>query len=244
MRRRMLITGGSGYLGTWLVHQARTRWDVIATYFRGQDDQRGVTWRQLDVRDANAVTALIDEAAPDVVVHAAAANPGADPDYDGVNVQGTRHVARAAARAAARLVHVSTDVVFDGEDAPYTESDPPRPLTAYGRSKAQAEVEVRASGADFMMVRTLLIYGWRPADDMDPQESGGWRTATSIHRRISLSHLGGEPDGGLAGTGRQVDHPGRAPRGRHAATLALRFWRATCSVPRRRSNPHHRGQQP
>ncbi len=164
-KQPMLVTGGSGYLGDWVVRLAKTRWQVTATSFSRSSRQTGVTWRQLDVRDADAVSALVDDLRPAVVVHTAAANPGSDPDYGGVNVRGTRHVAQAAARVGARLVHLSTDVIFDGGDAPYVESDAPRPITAYGRSKAQAEAEVRASGADAVMVRTSLIYGWRPRLD-------------------------------------------------------------------------------
>jgi dTDP-4-dehydrorhamnose reductase len=164
-KRRMLVTGGSGYLGDWVVRLSKTRWDVTATFFRRQGEQDGVTWRRLDVRDADAVSLLINAVKPDIIVHTAAANPGPEPDYVGVNVRGTRHVAQASARVDARLVHLSTDVIFDGEEAPYVESDAPHPITAYGRSKARAEAEVRASDAEAVMVRTSLIYGWRPRLD-------------------------------------------------------------------------------
>jgi len=164
-KQRMLVTGGSGYLGDWVVRLAKARWDVTATYCHSRGKQAGVMWRQLDIRDAGAVSSLVEDLRPAVVVHTAATNPGPDPDYAGVNVRGTRHVAQVAARVGARLVHLSTDVIFDGEDAPYVEADAPNPITAYGRSKARAEAEVRASGADAVMVRTSLIYGWRPRLD-------------------------------------------------------------------------------
>jgi dTDP-4-dehydrorhamnose reductase len=155
----MLVTGGSGHLGGWVVHLARADWDVTATYLTRPRSAPGVDWRQLDVRDRAAVAALIREVRPQVIVHTAALNPGQGTDFEAVNADGTRHVARAAALVGARLIHVSTDVLFDGEKGSYVEEDPPSPLTPYGRSKALAEEAVRASGAKAIIVRTSLIYG-------------------------------------------------------------------------------------
>jgi dTDP-4-dehydrorhamnose reductase len=120
----------------------------------------------LDVRDGKAVERLITETRPEVVIHAAALNPGQGTAFDCVNIVGTGNVARAAALVGARLIHVSTDVIFDGRRGNYVEEDPPSPITPYGRSKALAEAEVRASGAQAVIVRTSLIYG--PAVDSGP----------------------------------------------------------------------------
>ena len=108
----------------------------------------------------------MDEVRPAVIVHTAASNPGGGADFEATNVSGTRHVARAAAACGARLIHISTDVIFDGQKGNYVEQDLPAPLTPYGRSKALAEEEVHAHlflpGAEAVIVRTSLIYGWRP----------------------------------------------------------------------------------
>jgi dTDP-4-dehydrorhamnose reductase len=182
-RPRMLVTGGSGYLGGWVARLACAGWDTTATYFAhpvegGEDEDRDgdedagrpdVTWRRLDVRDGAAVEALVDEVRPAAIVHTAASNPGGDADFEAVNVDGTRHVARAARACGARLIHVSTDVLFDGGKGSYVEEDLPTPITPYGRSKALAEEEVRAHlflpRAEAVIVRTSLIYGWRPRVD-------------------------------------------------------------------------------
>jgi len=165
----MLVTGGSGYLGGWIVRLARAGWDVTATCFTNSVDEPDATWHRLDVRDEGAVRALAAEVHPAVIVHTAAANPGGDADFETINAAGTRHVARAAAARGARLIHISTDVLFDGEKGNYVEEDPPVPITPYGRSKALAEEEVCAhlflSGAEAVIVRTSLTYGWRPRVD-------------------------------------------------------------------------------
>ena len=168
-RTRMLVTGGSGYLGRWIVRLAHAGWDVTATYLTHPvnqfADEPGALWRRLDVRDEAAVRALLQEVRPAVVIHTAASNPGEGADFETVNGAGTRHVARAAALYGARLIHISTDVVFDGEKGHYVEEDLPAPVTPYGYSKALAEEEIRSSGAEATIVRTSLIYGWRPRLD-------------------------------------------------------------------------------
>jgi len=166
---QMLVIGGSGYLGGWIVRLARANWTVTATCLTHPADEPGADWRRLDVRDEATVAALVAGVRPTVIVHTAALNPGQGTDFEAVNTIGTRHVARAAARCGARLIHISSDVIFDGESRPtnqgrgnYVEEDSLSPITPYGRSKALAESEVRSSGAEAVIVRTSLIYGWRP----------------------------------------------------------------------------------
>jgi dTDP-4-dehydrorhamnose reductase len=140
--RRLFVTGLGGYLGGELGRRApRAGWEL-----------EGVTGHaQLDVRDADGVRAAVVAARPDVVVHTAYRMDDAD-----VNVEGTRAVAAAAAAVGARLVHLSTDVVFGDGERPLREDDPPEPVTAYGESKLEAE---RACGPDALIVRTSLLYG-------------------------------------------------------------------------------------
>ena len=99
--------------------------------------------------------ALFERLRPDVVIHTAYRQ-----EADDVNTVGSENVAAAAAAAGARLVHLSTDVVFDGrKGAPYVETDPPCPVTAYGRAKAEAERRVTAAHPGALLVRTSLLYG-------------------------------------------------------------------------------------
>lgn len=174
-RPRLLVTGGSGFLGGWIVQLARRDWDLTATYLTRPAEEPGVDWRQLNVQEQAAVSALMEDVQPSAVIHTAALNPGQGSAFEAVNALGTKNVARAAALVGARLVHVSTDVLFDGEKGGYVEEDRPSPITPYGRSKALAEDAVRTCGVQTVIVRTSLLYGCA-ATAPDPSLQGTpWR---------------------------------------------------------------------
>jgi dTDP-4-dehydrorhamnose reductase len=135
---RLHVTGATGYLGRELV---RLRPDATTV--------------RVEVRDADAVAAAFERLRPDVVVHTAYRQ-----DEPVVNALGSENVALAAAAVGARLVHLSTDVVFDGrKGSPYVEEDPLSPVTEYGRSKAEAEARVALAHPHALLVRTSLLYG-------------------------------------------------------------------------------------
>jgi dTDP-4-dehydrorhamnose reductase len=161
--RRLLITGGSGYLGRRLIALAAGSWQVTATYFCHPLDGDGFVPARLDVRDANQVEALMAEVQPDVVIHTAYTTESEGAMQE-VIVRGTQHVAQAVVGAGMRLIHLSTDVLFDGRRGNYTEDDPPSPITSYGRAKAAAEAIVAVEADDAVIVRTSLITGFDPPD--------------------------------------------------------------------------------
>jgi dTDP-4-dehydrorhamnose reductase len=153
---RILVTGASGMLGI----------DVARAAEQAGHEAVSLARAQLDVTDAAAVSEAIAGVAPDAVVNCAAWT-----DVDGaeaepakaaaVNGAGAGNVAAAAASAGAWVVHVSTDYVFSGEKAaPYVESDPTGPVSAYGRSKLEGEVAVaKTAPGGHTIVRTAWLFG-------------------------------------------------------------------------------------
>ncbi len=140
-----MVTGGRhGYLGRHVVEAARAAGhDVVPV---GSADA--------DLRDAPAVGALLADVRPDAVVHTAYVQG----DWH-VTATGSAHLAVATARQDARMVLVSSDVVFSGADGLYAESAPPDPITAYGAAKAAAETTVLALCPGAVVARTSLILG-------------------------------------------------------------------------------------
>jgi dTDP-4-dehydrorhamnose reductase len=151
--RKLLVTGGTGTLGSTLVRLAPDRgWDVRAIWHT-REPNRDAEWVQADVRDPAAVTRAVKGV--DAVVHTAY-QQGGDDEW-ATNVEGSETVARAA--DGRRLVHLSSDIVFDGTLGRYREEDVPAPVNSYGRSKAEAELRVADSHPAATIVRTSLIYG-------------------------------------------------------------------------------------
>lgn len=158
---RLLITGGSGYLGRHLVPMALANHEVCYTYF-SQNVLGLEAGRPLDIRDATAVTDLITAFAPDAVIHTAGSNRGAD--MQAVIEQGTANVSRAAAQIGARLIHLSTDSIFAGRGgAPYKETAVATPVNLYGQAKTAAEASA-SQHPDHVIIRTSLIYGLEQMD--------------------------------------------------------------------------------
>jgi dTDP-4-dehydrorhamnose reductase len=155
---RLLVTGAGGMLGQDVVRAAQADGDEVIALTRGD----------LDVTDERAVAAAMSDEHVDAVINCAAWTDvdGAESDPDGadeVNAVGADNVANAAAHVGARLVHLSTDYVFDGDrssDEPaYVESDVPGPRSVYGASKLAGEEAVVAAGGSHAIVRSAWLFG-------------------------------------------------------------------------------------
>lgn len=161
---RALVLGGSGQVGAALVRVLTARGDpVVATHHRVPLPGT----RPLDLVDEAAVRALIGEVAPDVVfcpaglTHVDACEDRPDEAFR-ANAEAPAAAARAAAARRARFVFFSTEYVFDGTAGPYAEDAPVRPLSVYGRSKAEGERAVLAADPRALVVRTAGVYGPEP----------------------------------------------------------------------------------
>jgi dTDP-4-dehydrorhamnose reductase len=152
---RLLVTGAGGQLGC----------DVVAFAEAAGDDVVGIDHTAVDVTDRDAVLGAITTVRPDAVIHCAAWTAvdacEADPESAfTANATAVRWVVEGCHWAAAHLVHVSTDYVFDGRlDRPYHEWDPPNPESVYGASKRAGEVEALALGPSATVARTSWLCG-------------------------------------------------------------------------------------
>jgi dTDP-4-dehydrorhamnose reductase len=161
---RILVTGANGQLGAYLLRELlRHDHDIVAWSGSGDGGLFGVNLQAVDLAERDAVVAAFRGARPTHVIHAAARSTVVDcytqpRRAEQVNVEGSRLLAELAAESGARLVFVSTDMVFDGARGNYHESDPVAPLSVYGRSKVRAEEAVSAYPRT-AIARVALLFG-------------------------------------------------------------------------------------
>lgn len=155
---KIAVIGADGQLGS----------DIVAACRAEGHDVVPLTISQLDVRDEGQAQRALAASGSGVIVNTAAMHQvekcEADPaNAFAVNALGVRHLALAANALGARLVHISTDYVFDGaKAAPYLESDIPLPLNVYGTSKLAGELFVRALAEKHYVIRVSGLFGKNP----------------------------------------------------------------------------------
>jgi dTDP-4-dehydrorhamnose reductase len=160
--QRVVVTGAAGQLGRLLIPEARRSGATVIALGSRPDPEIDVA---VDLAEREAAIHALRAVEPDIVIHAAAGT-----DVDGIereprrgercNAQATRNVADAAKDAGAYVIAVSTDMVFPGDGgAPYAETAPTAPISAYGRSKLMAEDAVLDASSRFAVARTAWLYG-------------------------------------------------------------------------------------
>ncbi|WP_232733548.1 SDR family oxidoreductase [Vibrio sp. HA2012] len=153
--QKILITGANGFFGTRFIQLYQNRYAITATDVE-----------QLDITNAEEVSAIFSEVNPDYVIHAAAiavtdfCNKHPDIAHK-VNVQGAVNVAKACKDIGAKLVFISTEQVFNGneEAGPYSEGDIPAPDTVYGQNKLEAEKELSSILDELWILRFTWMFG-------------------------------------------------------------------------------------
>jgi len=170
----MLVTGADGAVGSY------------AESVFGAPNVSLTDVRDMDITDPGSVEEVFLRVRPEAVLHLAAATDvegceDREEDAFRINEAGVRVVAKACRRAGARMVYLSTGMVFDGEkDAPYVEADPPAasPPTVYGRSKLAGEFAVRDTLDDHLIIRCSWMIG------------GGRRDRKFVRKVLELMSLG------------------------------------------------------
>lgn len=156
----LLLTGATGFLGRRLAADLGGECRV----FRASRTAAGTDALALDLAAEDSIRRTFDEAAPKVVIHAGAIAAPDDCERDPelarrVNRDAARVIAELSARAGARLIHLSTDLVFDGEKGWYREDDAPNPTSLYGRTKLEAEEAVLSRAPGAAVIRVSSAYG-------------------------------------------------------------------------------------
>jgi len=159
---KLLITGGSGLLGSKVAEIALARGDDVFSGYAHNLPEYGRAVK-FDLLDEMSISELVGRIEPEVIIHSAALT-----DVDRcerekelaykMNVEGTRALAKAAEESASFMIYISSDYVFDGNRGMYCEDDRTDPVSYYGLSKLKGEQFCKGC-----IARTCVIYGSRPA---------------------------------------------------------------------------------
>ncbi|MGA7287722.1 MAG: dTDP-4-dehydrorhamnose reductase [Terriglobales bacterium] len=152
------IIGANGQLGM----------DVVAAFQESGERTAGLTHADLDVSSLASTRKILSSVLPSIIVNTAAMHHVEDCEKEPgrayeINALGAQNVSIVAKELNAKLVHISTDYVFDGlKKTPYVETDATAPLNVYGKSKLAGETFIRQTPEKYFVVRTSALYGRNP----------------------------------------------------------------------------------
>lgn len=170
---RILVTGGSGFLGQKLTYLLSKQFEVYGTYYAKKRFRAKSNYIYLNVLSEKQVNNLVLKLCPDVIIHTIGLP---DPDICEMkknlafqlNIISTLNVAKAALQLDdCKIIYISTNYVFDGKNPPYKEDDRPNPLNLYGKTKLIGEEIIRRFLKDYIILRLPLLYGYNFQDKSD-----------------------------------------------------------------------------
>jgi dTDP-4-dehydrorhamnose reductase len=162
----VLITGANGLLGQKLIKDFYPHYKVIACDLQPESylSFPDLRYENLDITNRRQLGFQISFYHPQVIINAAAYT-----DVDGceihkdkawaVNVGGAKNLVNFCQEQKIKLIQLSTDYIFNGENGPYAEDAPPDPVNFYGETKLESEKIIKESGIDFLIIRTNVLYG-------------------------------------------------------------------------------------
>ena len=165
--KKLLVTGASGFLGWNLCQVAKQEWEVYGTYFSHTIEIPGVTLLKIDLTDFQEIKRIFSEIQPAAIIHTAAqSSPNfcqTNPEITGsINVTASCNIAGLSADYSIPCAFTSTDLVFNGLNAPYKESDPVSPVNLYGEQKVMAEEGMLERYPMTAVCRMPLMFGIAP----------------------------------------------------------------------------------
>jgi len=162
--KKLLVTGASGFLGWNLCHQAQEQWNVYGTYFNHEVSISGATLYHTNLTNFADLDQLFKQIEPDAVIHTAAASKpnfcqtNRDESF-AINVKAAVNIARLCGERLIPLAFTSTDLVFDGQNPLYKESDSICPINFYGEQKVTAERKMLEIYPEIAICRMPLMFG-------------------------------------------------------------------------------------
>lgn len=166
IKNRILIVGSNGMLGQRLTEffLKKDRVELHCCSAEKESYISDVDYVQLDIRNKKDVRKIIHNFYPDFIINTAAYTnvDGCESNKElawKINVDGVKSLAYYGSAVDAHIIHISSDYVFDGDAGPYSEIDPPHPISYYGRSKLASENVLKGSGCKHTIIRTNVLYG-------------------------------------------------------------------------------------
>jgi len=166
---KVLVTGSNGLLGQKITELVLKKYPHITLVATGKGENRnaikkGYEYRTMDITDLNSLKKVFEAEQPDVVIHTAAMTQVDDCEFKkeecvALNITAVKNIAKLSSISNFRLVHLSTDFIFDGTKKMYKEDEEPNPLSYYGWSKLEAEKAVITNASNYAILRTVLVYG-------------------------------------------------------------------------------------
>jgi dTDP-4-dehydrorhamnose reductase len=169
VRPKVLIFGGSGFIGGSIAFKALDNWDVSVVSRSKTELPAGIRWYCADVTDESEVKRLFDKLKPDACVNAAALSKIDRAEEDKnlawkINVDGAENVAACCGDSGIRHIFFSSDAVYKGSAEMYYEDDVPDPVNYYGKTKAAAEKVVLSLAPGAVLIRISLVLGFPVTD--------------------------------------------------------------------------------
>jgi dTDP-4-dehydrorhamnose reductase len=164
--KKVLIIGASGFLGKELYRcfELDQHYETFGTYSKTAVD----SFEYLDLNDLSSIKDVFYKIYPEVIIITAALTNveycelNREETYK-INVSGIENITKIAQKYSCKVIYISTEYVFDGENGPYDEDDRMNPINYYGKTKLLAENVIQNEIKDYLIIRTTVVYGW----DMD-----------------------------------------------------------------------------
>ncbi len=166
---KVLVTGSNGLLGQKITDLVLSKYPNIHLVATARGENRhavksGYDYEEMDISNLESLQTVLESEKPDVVIHTAAMTQVDDCEFQkeecvSLNITAVENIVKLSKKLNFRLIHLSTDFIFDGTKKMYREDEQPNPLSYYGWSKLESEKMVLINSTNYAILRTVLVYG-------------------------------------------------------------------------------------